>query len=249
MNDEQLLRYNRQIMLADVDIDGQQQLLASSALVVGLGGLGCPIAMYLAASGIGRLVLADFDRVDLSNLQRQIAHGMDDIGGLKVDSAAATIASLNPDITVETINTRLDSSNLKSLVESVDVIVDASDNFRIRFQLNIISQQLKKPLISGAAIKMQGQVSVFDARDASKPCYHCLYKDDSNEEMPSCAEAGVLSPVVGVIGALQATETIKVLLNKEATLAGHLLLYDATTASFRKIKLSKDSHCPVCAMN
>jgi molybdopterin/thiamine biosynthesis adenylyltransferase len=245
MNDEQLLRYSRQIMLPQWDIEGQEKLLASRVLIVGLGGLGCPVAMYLAAAGVGELVLADFDEVDLTNLQRQIAHGEADVGRLKALSAQESLRQLNRTIKVTTISERLDDSNLNEVVMQVDVVVDCTDNFTIRHQLNRASVYCGKPLVSGAAIRFEGQVSVFDPRQADAPCYRCLYAQAPDENL-SCSESGVIAPLVGVVGSMQALETLKVLAGVGQTLAGKLLMFDALNADWRSLKLPKDPACPVC---
>ncbi len=242
MNDEQLLRYSRQIMLPTVDVAGQQQLLDSRVLIIGAGGLGSPVAMYLAAAGVGELVLVDFDQVDLSNLQRQILHGSNDVGRPKVESAADTLAVLNPEVGVTAINRRLEGEALLAEVERADVVVDASDNFATRFAVNDACVAAKKPLVSGAAIRMEGQVSVFHNERPDSPCYRCLYRDEG-ELSQSCSENGVLAPVVGIIGTIQATETLKVLLDIGDTLDGRLLLLDAHTMEWRNMKLRKDPAC------
>lgn len=246
MNDEQLLRYSRQIMLPQVDANGQQKLLDSRVLVIGMGGLGSPVAMYLAAAGVGTLVLADFDSVDLSNLQRQIAHGSADIGRPKVESARDTLLSLNPEIKVITHNQKLEGEALAYEVDAADVVVDASDNFATRFMINDVCVEHRTPLVSGAAIRMEGQVAVFHNERDDSPCYRCLYKDEGELEQ-TCSENGVLAPVVGIIGSIQATEAIKVLLGLGETLAGRLLLLDALTMEWRTLKLRKDSCCAVCS--
>lgn len=244
MNDEQLLRYSRQIMLPQVDIAGQEKLLASRVLIIGMGGLGSPVAMYLAAAGIGHLVLVDDDVVELSNLQRQIAHGSDDIGSSKVESAKQTILNLNPEITVTCYNKRLDNKELAAEVLAADVVIDGTDNFTSRFALNEHCVKNSTPLISGAAIRMEGQVSVFNKTPTS-PCYRCLYKDEGELDA-SCSNNGVLSPVVGIIGSVQATEAIKVLLDMGECLDGKLLMLDAFQMEWRTLRLKKDPQCPVC---
>lgn len=245
MNDEQLLRYSRQIMLPQVDIVGQQRLLDSRVLIVGMGGLGSPVAMYLAAAGVGQLVLADFDTVDLSNLQRQILHGSDDIGRPKVESARDSLQVLNPEARVSTLNERLEGAALAAQIQAVDLVVDATDNFATRFMLNDACVAARRPLVSGAAIRMEGQVSVFHNERNDSPCYRCLYRDEG-ERVQTCSENGVLAPVVGIIGAVQATEALKVLLGIGDTLGGRLLLLDAMTMEWRSLKLHKDSACPAC---
>ncbi|HEY5602419.1 MAG TPA: molybdopterin-synthase adenylyltransferase MoeB [Gammaproteobacteria bacterium] len=248
MNDEQLLRYSRQIMLPAVDIAGQQKLLDSRVLIIGLGGLGSPAAMYLAAAGVGHLVLCDDDRVDLSNLQRQIAHTTAAIGQTKTESASATLQALNPEVQVESIAHRMDREELRTHVQRCDVVVDASDNFATRFLLNAVCVQAKKPLVSGAAIRMEGQVSVFRNDQWDSPCYRCLYREEA-EFRESCSETGVLAPVVGVIGAIQAVETLKILLNVGKCLKGKVLIWDASTMDWRSINLKKDPDCPICSHN
>jgi adenylyltransferase/sulfurtransferase len=245
MNDEQLLRYSRQIMLPQIDIAGQQRLLQSHALIIGLGGLGSPVAMYLATAGVGQLTLADFDTVELSNLQRQIAHTEADIGRAKVDSAADTVRALNPEVTVSTLKTRLEGDTLREAVRAADVVIDASDNFPTRFAINRACVAEQTPLVSGAAIRLEGQVSVFPFSDEQQPCYHCLYTDDA-EDTTTCSDTGVLAPVVGIIGCIQATETLKLLADMGTPLAGRLLILDANTMEFREMRLRRDPQCPTC---
>lgn len=244
MNDEQLLRYSRQIMLPDVDIEGQEKLLAARVLIIGLGGLGSPAAMYLAAAGVGHLVLADFDAVDLTNLQRQIAHTNARIGVNKAVSAAHSLRELNPDIVLDCIDKVLDAGNLAQQVQQADVVVDCTDNFATRFAINMACVAAKVPLVSGAAIRLEGQVAVFDARNPTSPCYRCLYEEDSDDA--TCAANGVLAPLVGIVGAMQALETIKLLCGFGSSLTGRLLLLDARHMQWREMKLPKDPHCPVC---
>ncbi len=248
MNDQQLLRYSRQIMLPDVDIDGQEKLLAARVLIIGLGGLGSPVAMYLAAAGVGHLILADFDTVDLSNLQRQIAHTTDRIGQTKVESAAQALRALNPDIKITCIAHALDAETLAAQIADVDVVVDCCDNFTTRFAVNTACVTAKVPLVSGAAIRLEGQVAVFDHRDSSCPCYRCLY-DEESEENTTCAANGVVAPLVGIIGSMQALETIKLITGFGKTLAGKLLVFDARYSQWRELKLPKDQACPVCSAN
>ncbi|WP_415902721.1 HesA/MoeB/ThiF family protein [Neptuniibacter sp. QD29_5] len=245
LSDEQLLRYSRQIMLPDVDINGQEIWLNSTVLIIGLGGLGSPVAMYLAAAGIGELILVDDDEVELSNLQRQIAHNTKRIGAPKVDSARNTIAGLNPDTRVKALYERLDDEALQRLVATVDLVVDCTDNFSTRFSINRACFMHKKPLVSGAAIRMEGQVAVYDPLNPESPCYQCLYKEGSDEAL-TCSESGVLSPLVGIIGSVQALEALKVLASVGESLAGRLLLLDAKTMDWRTLKLRKDPECSVC---
>ncbi|MDH5436048.1 MAG: molybdopterin-synthase adenylyltransferase MoeB [Gammaproteobacteria bacterium] len=246
MNDEQLLRYSRQIMLPEIDVAGQQKLLDAHVLIIGMGGLGSPAAMYLASAGIGQLTIIDDDIVELSNLQRQIAHGEKDLGKNKVDSAKETLLSLNPEITVNAIHHRLNDDELVREITTADVVVDASDNFTTRFAINQACVNTKTPLVSGAAIRMEAQISVFNPQKTNSPCYRCLYKE-GNELDESCTETGVLAPLVGIIGSIQALETLKILLNLGETLTGKLLLLDAKTMEWRSIKLKKDPLCPVCS--
>jgi adenylyltransferase/sulfurtransferase len=245
MNDEQLLRYSRQMMLPQMDFEGQQRLLTSHALVIGLGGLGSPVALYLAAAGVGKLTLVDDDEVELSNLQRQIIHREKSVGEAKVASAADSIAALNKDIIVNTITQRLDQTALEQQVALVDVVVDCSDNFETRFLLNAVTQKMNKPLVSGAAIRMEGQITVYDPRQENSGCYRCLYQDEG-ELQQTCSEVGVLSPLLGVIGSIQAVETIKLLSEIGQSLAGRLLILDAFTMQWREIKLKPNPNCPIC---
>lgn len=245
MEDEQLLRYSRQIMLPQFDVAGQQRLIDSHALIIGMGGLGSPAAIYLAAAGVGRLTLVDFDKVDLTNLQRQIVHATADVGRPKVESAREHLLALNPEITVEIIAHKLEGDELLAAVAAADVVVDASDNFATRFAINDACVAARKPLVSGAAIRMEGQVAVFHNERDESPCYRCLYRDEG-ELAQTCSENGVLAPVVGVIGSIQATETIKLLSGMGETLDGRLMMWDAMTMEWRTLKLKKDPACPVC---
>jgi adenylyltransferase/sulfurtransferase len=246
MNEEQLLRYSRQIMLPDFDIAGQEKLLAAKVLIVGLGGLGSPVALYLAAAGVGELWLADHDVVDLSNLQRQIAHGNSDIGRTKVESAADAVRAINPQLQVHTINEKLVGELLNSSVAAVDLVVDCSDNFHTRFALNASCWKNKKPLVSGAAIRSEGQLMVIDSRRADSPCYRCLYDDAVQDEQLSCSQNGVLAPLVGVIGTLQALEALKLLANYGEPSIGKLLLFDGKSLEWRSLILPRAKDCPVC---
>ena len=245
LNDEELLRYSRQILLKQVDIAGQLRLKNSRVLIVGLGGLGSPAALYLAAAGVGTLYLADFDALDLSNLQRQIVHDSNAIGALKVQSAQARLQALNPHITVHSISSKLDADNLPALLASVDAVLDCTDNFTIRSQLNAACFAAGKVLISGAAIRGEGQVSVYDPQDTLSPCYHCVF-GEGEEEGLTCSEAGVLGPLVGIVGSVQALEALKVLAGFGEPLIGRLLLVDALSSRFRELKIRRDPHCSVC---
>ncbi|HUL83333.1 MAG TPA: HesA/MoeB/ThiF family protein [Gammaproteobacteria bacterium] len=237
-------RYVRQVALADVGEAGQARIGAGGALVVGLGGLGCPAAQFLASSGIGRLVLNDFDRVDETNLPRQILYTAEDVGKLKVDAAAARLHALNPLVAVTTLAERLDERSLAAAVESVDVVLDGSDNFATRFAVNRACVELRKPLVSGAAVRLEGQIAVFPNR-AGEPCYSCLY-DDEDEWLGDCQGNGVLAPVPGVIGTLMAAEALKLLLGWESALHGRLLLWDAKRGEWQGVKLERDPDCEVC---
>ncbi|MGF1644611.1 MAG: ThiF family adenylyltransferase [Thiotrichales bacterium] len=245
MNDEQLLRYSRQIMLPEIGYEGQACFAESRVLIVGMGGLGSPVALYLAAAGIGELTIVDFDQVDLTNLQRQIIHGTPDIGRLKVDSAAAALTRINPEIRINRIAHRLDEVELNRFVTDADVVIDCTDNFEVRFAINRASVANRTPLVSGAVIRMEGQIGVFDPRLDDSPCYQCLYKPGVTEQ-ETCSQNGVLAPVVGIIGSLQATETLKLLAGLP-TLTGQWLVIDAKTNEWRKLRLPKDPACKVCA--
>lgn len=245
LTDSQLLRYSRQIMLPSIDVAGQNKLLASRVLILGMGGLGAPVAMYLAASGVGHLVLVDDDDVELSNLQRQIIHETDSIGSPKVDSAKARLEKINPEISLTVINKKLSGSELTEEVTRATVVVDGTDNFKSRFLINKASVKTKTPLVSGAVIRLEGQISTY-VPGSDNCCYRCLYQD-SEEVMETCSENGVLAPVAGIIGSIQATEAIKVILGMEGILLNRLLLLDAATMEWRTIKINKDPSCPVCS--
>lgn len=247
MNDAELLRYSRQIMLPDFDIAGQERLLAAKALIVGLGGLGSPVSMYLAAAGVGELWLADYDTVDLTNLQRQIVHRDAVIGHPKVESAAVTLRALNLDTHIRTVAEKLEGDALRAAVAEVDIVVDCSDNFHTRFALNAECWRQRIPLISGAAIRSEGQLIVIDPRVEQSPCYRCLYDDSVQDEQLSCSQSGVLAPVVGVIGSMQALEAIKVLAAYGEPAVGRLLLFDGKTLEWRSLRLRKAAACPVCS--
>jgi len=246
MNDDQLLRYSRQILLPQFGIEGQQKLLSSHVLIIGLGGLGSPVAMYLAAAGVGRLTLVDHDKVDLSNLQRQIVHRTDNIQQAKVQSAKQNLLQLNPETAIHCIDHKLHEDELYQLTQQVDIVVDATDNFPTRFTINRACVEHKKPLVSGAAIRMEGQVSVFDMRNDNSPCYRCLY-DEAGSIEETCSENGVLAPMVGIIGSIQAMEVIKLIAGIGETLTGKLLICDGMYQEWRSMKLKKDPDCPVCS--
>ncbi|MFW5450632.1 MAG: HesA/MoeB/ThiF family protein [Methylophagaceae bacterium] len=245
MKDEQLLRYSRQILLPQIDIEGQQKLLDSQVLIIGMGGLGSPVAMYLAAAGVGQLSLVDDDVVEVSNLQRQIVHTEHDLGRAKVASAVDSLRAINSAIQLNAKTTRLNKQQLMLEVEAADVVVDCSDNFATRFLLNEVTQQLKTPLVSGAAIRFEGQVTVYDSRKQGSACYQCVYQDEG-ELQETCSETGVLSPLLGIIGSMQAVETVKLITDIGETLAGRLMILDALTMTWNEIKLRQDNNCPVC---
>jgi adenylyltransferase/sulfurtransferase len=246
MNDEQLLRYNRQIMLPQIDVEGQQKLVDAHVLIIGMGGLGSPAAMYLTAAGVGTLTLVDFDRVELTNLQRQIVHHQNDVGEHKVESAKRNLASINPDVRINTLANRPDRTTLDQLVQQADVVIDASDNYETRFAINRACVNRRVPLVSGAAIRFEGQLSVYNAAVDGSPCYNCLYPKSGDEE-ETCSENGVLAPVVGIIGSMQAVETIKIICGIGEVLIGRLLILDALSMNWRSMRLKPDPSCPVCS--
>lgn len=246
MNDESLLRYSRHIMLDGLDIEGQERLLASRALIVGLGGLGSPAALYLAAAGVGTLLLADADEVELSNLQRQILHDTDSLGRSKVDSAQRRLNRLNPDVELIPLARTLTADNLPALVRDVDVVLDGSDNFATRFAVNAACVAARKPLISGAAIRLEGQLAVFRADLPDAPCYRCVFPEDAAAQEQTCSETGVLAPLTGVIGSLQAVEAVKLLAGVGETADSRLVALDARTLRWRDLRLRRDPECPVC---
>lgn len=247
MNDEQLLRYSRHILLPEIGVEGQERLRAARALVIGAGGLGCPAALYLAASGIGRLTLADPDRVDLTNLQRQILFRTDSIGARKVDAAAAALGALNPEVELVTLAARLEGEALERLVAGADVVLDCSDNFATRHAVNRACVRHARPLVSGAALRFDGQIAVFDLRRPDAPCYACLFPESGETEELRCAVMGVFAPLTGTIGALQALEAVKIVSGAGQPASGRLLMLDARNAEWRSVRLSKDPDCPVCA--
>jgi molybdopterin/thiamine biosynthesis adenylyltransferase len=253
MDDQQLLRYSRHILLPEIGIEGQQRLLDATALIIGLGGLGSPAALYLAASGVGKLMLCDHDTVDFSNLQRQIIHRTSTLGLPKVESAQAALREINPEVECIALQLRADEAQLRELVAQADVVLDCSDNFATRYAVNRVCLELRKPLVSGAAIQFDGQVSVFDFRreDVSEqtgaPCYNCLFPEDSAAAELRCATTGVFAPLVGIVGALQAAETLKLLMGVERGLSGKLLTINALDMHVMRSTLSKDPACRACA--
>jgi len=247
MNDQELLRYSKQIMLPQIDAGGQQKIIDSTMLIIGMGGLGSPTALYLAAAGVGHLIIADFDQVELSNLQRQIIHRTEDIGDDKVNSAKAKLLELNPNITVTVANEIMHSDNLAFLIKDVDIVLDGTDNFESRFEINKACVECHKPLISAAVIRFEGQISVFKGYEVDQPCYQCLYSEEGGNR-ESCVENGVLAPIAGLVGTIQALQAIKVLLGLGEQLCGELLLIDGLDLSFRKVKIVKDPECAVCGL-
>ncbi len=245
MNDDQLLRYSRQIMLPQIDIEGQEKLLAAHILIIGAGGLGSPAAMYLAAAGIGTLTLCDDDVVDLSNLQRQISHSTSDIGMDKVISTQQALNKINPTIKIIALRQRLADGQLDIAVNKADVVLDCTDNFRTRFAINKACVKHQTALVSGAAIRFEGQVSVF-VRNDDCPCYNCLYSEQG-EEQQNCATNGIIAPLTGIIGSVQALEAMKLIMNVGESLAGYLLLLDGLTMEWQRMKLRKNIHCPTCS--
>jgi len=245
MDDDQLLRYSRHIMLRGLDIEGQDRLRAARVLVVGLGGLGSPVALYLAAGGVGELLLADDDTVDLTNLQRQVLHDTASVGRRKTDSAMTRLAALNPEVSLTPVTERLHRETLPARLEGVDCVVDGSDNFATRFAVNAACVGAGVPLVSGAAIRMEGQLAVYRADRPDQPCYRCVFPEDG-ETGETCSETGVLAPLTGVVGSLMATETMKLLSGLGETLDSRLMTLDATTMQWRTLKLRRDPNCPVC---
>jgi molybdopterin/thiamine biosynthesis adenylyltransferase len=246
MNDNQLLRYSRHILLDDIGIDGQQKLLAAHAVIIGAGGLGSPAALYLASAGIGKLTLVDHDTVDLTNLQRQIMHTSARVGMAKVDSAKIALEQINPTIEIVTVCERAEGQRLIDLLSDADVVLDCSDNFATRHAINRACVALRIPLVSGAALQFDGQVSVFDSRDPVAPCYACVFAPDQQPEETLCSTMGVFAPLVGIIGAMQAAEALKLVAGIGVTLAGRLQLLDARTMEWISIKVKKNTACQVC---
>ena len=246
MNDDQLLRYSRHILLDDVGIEGQQRLVDSHVLIVGAGGLGSPVAMYLAASGVGHISIADHDVVDLTNLQRQIAHTTARVGHPKVESAAQAMLALNPEVRVTALAHKLDAAQLDTLVPTVTVVVDCCDNFETRQAVNAACVTHKVPLVSGAAIRMDGQLAVYDARDDQSPCYACIFPPDQAPEEVLCSTMGVLAPLVGVMGTIQAMETVKLITGMGSRLTGRLQMLDGRSMEWNEVRLQRNPSCPVC---
>lgn len=247
MTDDQLLRYSRHILLDDLGVEGQARLAAAQVLVIGAGGLGSPVLLYLATAGVGRITVADGDTVDLTNLQRQIAHATARIGQPKVDSAAQAMAALNPEVQVRALARRVGADELSALVAEADVVIDCSDNFATRHAVNAACVAHRRPLVSGAAIGFDGQVSVYDLRQPDTPCYACVFPPDVTTEEVRCATMGVFAPLVGIIGTVQAAEALKLLTGVGRSLAGRLQMLDAREMAWTEIRMARQTHCPVCA--
>jgi len=247
MTDEQLLRYSRHILLEEIGVEGQERILAAHALVVGAGGLGSPVALYLGTAGVGRITLVDHDSVDLTNLQRQIAHNMQRVGQPKALSAREGIEAINPEVFVKPVVARADAQLLDELVPHADVVIDCSDNFSTRHAINAACVRHRKPLVSGAAIRMDGQVSVFDTRDAKSPCYACVFPPNEAFEETRCATLGVFAPLVGIIGAMQAAEALKIIAGTGESLAGRLQMLDALAMAWSEMRVPRNMQCEVCA--
>jgi len=247
MTDEQLLRYSRHILLDEIGVEGQQRLLASHALVIGAGGLGSPVALYLGTAGVGRITLVDHDAVDLTNLQRQIAHTAGRIGRPKAESARDAIAAINPDVLVRPLVMRAEPQDLAELVAAADVVIDCSDNFRTRQAVNRACFAHGRPLVAGAAIRFDGQISVYDPRDPASPCYACVFPPDQEFEEVACATMGVFAPLVGIIGSMQAAEALRLLAGVGRSLAGRLQMLDGRSMEWTELRLQRNPACPVCA--
>jgi molybdopterin/thiamine biosynthesis adenylyltransferase len=247
MTDDQLLRYSRHILLEEIGVEGQQRLLDSHALVIGAGGLGSPVALYLGTAGVGRITLVDHDAVDVTNLQRQIAHNLERVGRAKTESAAEAISAINPEVLVRALVLRADAQVLDELVPQADVVIDCSDNFKTRHAINRACVAHAKPLVSGAAIRFDGQISVFDARGEQAPCYACVFPPDDSFEETRCATLGVFAPLVGIIGTMQASEALRLLAGVGSSLAGRLQMLDARHMEWNEVKVARDAACPVCS--
>ncbi|PIY28728.1 MAG: molybdopterin biosynthesis protein MoeB [Comamonadaceae bacterium CG_4_9_14_3_um_filter_60_33] len=246
MTDDDLLRYSRHILLNEIGVEGQERILAARVLIIGAGGLGSPVALYLGSAGVGHITVVDDDTVDMTNLQRQVAHTMDRVGYPKVGSIQAAIAQLNPGVEVTAIQQRAEAALLSQLVAQADVVLDCCDNFATRHAINAACVAQQKPLVSGAAIRFDGQVSVFDARDALSPCYACVFPPDTTFEETRCATMGVFAPLVGIIGSVQAAEALKLITGAGRPLTGRLLMLDGRAMEFTEVRISRHAACPVC---
>ena len=249
MTDEQLLRYSRHILLDALGIEGQERILAAHALIIGAGGLGSPAALYLASAGVGKITLVDDDTVDFTNLQRQILHTQARVGMPKAESGKQALAAINPEIAIIPLQQRLSGATLDTLVASADIVLDCTDNFATRHAINRACVQHRKPLVSGAAVRFDGQISVYDLRRDDSPCYHCLFPEGEDVEEVRCAVMGVFAPLTGIIGSMQAAEALKVLADIGNPLTGRLLLLDALEMEWRSVKFKKDAGCAVCGSN
>ena len=246
MNDAQLLRFSRHLLLEDIDVEGQEKLLNAHALVIGAGGLGSGAAPYLVAAGVGQITLVDHDEVDLTNLQRQIMHSEAMIGKSKVESGKHFLHQLNPNTQVHAIQSKADTSLLDNLLPSVDIVLDCTDNFKTRQMINASCVKHQKPLVSGSALRFDGQVSVFDPRQHQSPCYACIFSPDETFEEVSCASMGIFSPLVGIIGAIQAAQALQVLIQFGQPLMGRMLLWNARTTQVDQLHIARNPDCPVC---
>ena len=246
MDDDQLLRYSRHILLDEIGVEGQQRLLDAHALVIGAGGLGSPVVLYLGTAGVGRITLVDHDHVDVTNLQRQIAHNLSRVGQPKAESARQTVAAINPEVQLTAVVQRADAAWLDGAVAAADVVLDCSDNFVTRHAVNAACVRHRKPLVSGAAIGFDGQISVYDSRVADQPCYACLFPPETTFEEVRCATMGVFAPLVGIIGSMQAAEALKLLTGVGRSLAGRLQMLDARAMEWTEIRMARQTDCPVC---
>ncbi len=247
MNDQQLLRYSRHILLDEIGVEGQERIRAAGALVIGAGGLGSPVALYLASAGVGRVTLVDDDTVDITNLQRQVVHTTERVGTAKVESARVAMAALNPDVAVTALRQRADAALLDRLLPTVDVVLDCSDNFATRHLVNAACVRHHTPLVAGAAIRFDGQLSVYDIRDAQSPCYACVFPPEADFEEALCSTMGVFAPVVGIIGTMQAAEALKLLSGAGQSLAGRLLMLDARAMEWNDVRIGRNGSCSVCS--
>jgi molybdopterin/thiamine biosynthesis adenylyltransferase len=247
MNDQQLLRYARHVMLDEIGIEGQRRVLAAHALVIGAGGLGSPVALYLGSAGVGRMTVLDHDTVDLTNLQRQVAHTLSRVGQPKAESARMTVAAINPDVQFRALVHRADEALLEELVPTADVVLDCSDNYATRHAVNAACVRHGKPLVSGAAIGWDAQIAVYDTRTAQAPCYACLFPPDAGHEDVACSTMGVFAPLVGIVGSVQAAEALKLIIGTGEPLAGRLLMLDARSMRWDEIRMARQPHCKVCA--
>ncbi|MFZ2123526.1 MAG: molybdopterin-synthase adenylyltransferase MoeB [Rhodoferax sp.] len=246
MTDDELLRYSRHILLNEVGIEGQERILAARVLIIGAGGLGCPVALYLGSAGVGHITIVDHDTVDLTNLQRQVAHTVDRVGSPKVQSLRAAIAQINPGVQVTAVQQRADAALLNQRVAQADVVLDCCDNFATRHAINAACVAHKKPLVSGAAIRFDGQLGVYDARDDQSPCYACVFPPEATFEETRCATMGVFAPLVGIIGTMQAAEALKLISGAGRPLTGRLLMLDGRAMEFTEVRIGRHAACPVC---